>query len=275
MDPEKINEYLEQAGDAVITYAPKVVLAIVVLLIGIRVVNKLVSVVVKALTDRGIGSDLAPFLGSVAGVGLKIVLFFVVAGVLGFDVASFVAVLAAAGFAIGLALQGSLSNFAAGIIIIIFRPYKVGDWIQVPDSYFGKVEEIQIFNTILTTPGMKTLIVPNSEVVANVVTNYSRRGHIRLELTLLMAYEENFPRLKAIIEKSLEDLSVVLHDPAPQVGIEAYDTHNIVVAVRPFVNPDDYWEAVFGVNERIKSALSQNNVKMAYSEGVELGTIGE
>ncbi len=275
MDAEKIQEYLTLAGDSIITYAPKVAIAVIVLLIGIRVINKLVGLAVGRLKDSGIGTDLAPFLGSLVGVGLKILLFFVVAGVLGFDVASFVAILAAASFAVGLALQGSLSNFAAGIIIVIFRPYKVGDWIQIPDGFFGRVEEIQIFNTLLTTPGQKTLIVPNSEVVANVVTNYSQRGVIRLELTLLMAYEENFPRIKRIILDSLEELDLILHDPAPQVGIESFDTHNVIVAVRPFVAPDDYWEATFQVNESIKQALSRNGIRMAYSEGVELGAIGE
>ena len=267
--------YLETAGNMVIEYAPKVLLAVVLLLVGIRIINKLVDVAVKGMTDRGIGADLTPFLGSLVGIGLKILLVFTVAGVLGIDVGSFVAILAAASFAVGLALQGSLGNFAAGILIVLFRPYKVGDWIQIPDAYFGKVEEIQIFNTILTTPGSKTLIVPNGEVTSGVVTNYSRLGYIRLELTLLMAYEESFPRLRQIILECLHDLDIILNDPEPQVGIESYDTHNIVVAVRPFVKPDDYWQATFAVNERIKAAMSANGIKMAYSEGVELGAIGE
>lgn len=275
MDTETLQGYLKTAGDMVIEYAPKVAAAIVILLVGIRIINRLVGVTVKAMKARGVGAEISPFLGSIVGIGLKVMLFFTVAGVLGIDVASFVAVLAAAGFAIGLALQGSLSNFAAGIIIILFRPYQVGDWIQVPDAYFGQVKEIQIFNTILITPGKKTLIVPNGEVISGVVTNFSQQGHIRLELSILMAYEESFPRLKEIILEALESVEEIHQEPAPEVGIESYDTHNIVVAVRPYVNPDHYWEATFAVNEKIKSALSAHNVKMAYSEGVELGRIGE
>lgn len=270
-----LQTYLETAGNMVIEYAPKVVLALIILLVGIRVINRIVDLAVGAMRKRGIGADLTPFLGSVVGIGLKILLIFTVAGILGIDVGSFVAILAAASFAVGLALQGSLGNFASGILIILFRPYKVGDWIQIPDNYFGRVEEIQIFNTILTTPGKKTLIVPNGEVTSGVVTNFSQQGHIRLELTLLMAYEESFPRLKAIILDCLRDLDITLNDPEPEVGIESYDTHNIIVAVRPFVNPDDYWRATFEVNERIKAAMSANGIKMAYSEGVELGQIGE
>ena len=267
--------YFDFAVTMFIEYAPKVLAAAVIMLVGVRIINKIVSLSVAGMARRGIGEDLAPFLGSIVGILLKILLFFTVAGVLGIDVASFVAVLAAAGFAIGLALQGSLSNFAAGIIIVLFRPYRIGDWVQIPDDYFGRVTEIQIFNTILKTPGMKTLIVPNGNVISGVVTNYSIQGHIRLELNLLMAYEESFPRLRQIILDCLKGLDVILNDPAPQVGIESYDTHNIVVAVRPFVKPDDYWEATFAVNERIKAAMSAHGIKMAYSEGVELGRIGE
>lgn len=269
------SSYVETAGNMIVAYAPKVLAAIVILLIGIRIINRMVDYAVGAMRARGIGADLTPFLGSVVGIGLKILLVFTVAGLLGIDVGSFVAILAAASFAVGLALQGSLANFASGILIVLFRPYKVGDWIQLPDEYFGRVEDIQIFNTILTTPGQKTLIVPNGAVTGGVVTNFSRKGHIRLELTVLMAYEESFPRLRAILLACLRDLDVILNDPEPQVGIEAYDTHNIVVTVRPFVRPDDFWRATFDVNGRIKAAMSANGIKMAYSEGVQLGPIGE
>jgi len=275
METETLQKYLETAGNMVIEYAPKAFMAIIILVIGIRIINKLVDIATKAMMEKGIGADLTPFLGSVVGIGLKILLVFTVASILGIDVGSFVAILAAASFAVGLALQGSLSNFASGILVILFRPYKVGDWIQIQGEYFGKVEEIQIFNTIVVTPGRKTLIVPNGEITSGVVTNYSRLGHIRLELTLLMAYEESFPRLRTVIEEALRQMTIILQDPAPEIGIESYDTHNIVVAVRPFVDPDDFWEATFKVNECIKAAMSAKGIKMAYSEGVELGAIGE
>ena len=112
-------------------------------------------------------------------------------------------------------------------------------------------------------------------MINGVVTNYSVKGHIRLELSFLMAYEESFPKLKGIISDALQGLEYILDEPKPQIGIESYDTHNIIVAVRPYVTPDHYWEATFEVNERIKNALSANSIRMAYSEGVELGAIGE
>lgn len=273
MDSEKIQEYIDRASDSVITYAPKLALAIILLLVGIRLINKTVRFAVNTTRSKGYGEDILPFIGSVVGVGLKLALFFVIASTLGFDTAGLLTVIAAASFAVGLALQGSLSNFAAGILVLIFRPYRVGDWIKVGD-FFGKVTEIQIFNTILGTPGDKTLIVPNGKIVDDVVTNFSQRGQVRLELQLLMAYEESFPKIKSVILEALTNCNLVLQEPEPQVGLESYDTHNIIVAVRPFVHPNDYWQATFQVNEAIKAALSRNGIKMAYSEGVELGTIG-
>lgn len=274
MDTEKLEKYYNLAVDNIVTYLPKIALAIIILLIGIRIINKLVRIATTAMEKRGIASDIMPFLSSVIGVLLKIGLFLVVATTLGFDTAGLLTVIAAASFAVGLALQGSLSNFAAGILILIFKPYRRKDWIQV-DDYFGQVEEVQIFNTILVTPGSKTLIVPNGQIVENVVTNYSQKGKVRLELQLLMAYEESFPHIRSVIMGAVASSKYVLKDPAPMVGIESYDTHNIVVAVRPFVKPDEYWDATFELNEVIKRALSEAGIRMAYSEGVELGKIGE
>lgn len=274
-DQTKFEEYAERGIDAVVSYGPQVLLAIVILLIGVRVINRLVHMVVRKLTDQGLGTNLTPFLGSIVGIVLKVGLFLVVAGVLGFDVAAFVGVLAAAGFAVGLALQGSLSNFAAGIIILIFRPYRVGDWVQVPEEYFGQVREIQIFSTILVTPGNKTLIVPNGEVIGGVVTNFSQQGNIRLEVRLLLGYEESFPKIERTIRAALENIPYILREPEAEVGIESFDTHNVVVAVRPFVDPNHYWASTFAVHGHLKSALSAAGIKMAYSEGVELGPIGK
>jgi len=171
-------------------------------------------------------------------------------------------------------LQGSLSNFAAGIIILIFRPYKVGDWIEVSDK-FGKVEEIQIFNTLIVTPGRKTLIIPNGQVVESIVTNFSEKGFIRVELNVTMPYAESFPKIKEIIMEAIKDLPHVLQDPVPEVGIETFDSHSIVLAVRPYTHPDHYWDVTFSAHESIKAAFNEHGIQVAYSEGVEMGTIGD
>jgi small conductance mechanosensitive channel len=249
-------------------------LAAVVLWAGMKIVNKLAVIVGKALEKAGISENIRPFLTSIFGISLKVLIIFSVAGIIGIETASFVAVLAAAGFAIGLSLQGSLSNFAAGIIILMFKPYKVTDWIEVQDK-FGKVEEIQIFNTTIITPGQKTLIIPNGQVVENIVTNYSRKGYIRMELQVTMPYAESFPKIKEIIYNTLLETPKVLKDPVPEIGIETYESHSLTVGVRPYVIPDDYWEVTFEAYEKIKAAFHEHNIKVAYSEGVEMGNIGK
>lgn len=274
MELAQINSYLSQLTQMLIDFAPKLVLAILVIVIGVKIINKLAAAVAKGMAKAGVSENILPFISSLVGISLKVLLLFSVAGIIGVETSSFIAVLAAAGFAVGLALQGSLSNFAAGIIVLIFRPYKVGDWIEVQEK-FGKVEEIQIFNTIIVTPGLKTLIIPNGQIVEGIVTNFSTKGCIRLELNVTMPYEESFPKVAQIIMDVLKTTPKVLQDPEPEVGIEAYDSHNIVVSVRPYVKPDDYWEVTFDAYRRIKKAFHENNIKVAYSEGVEIGEIGD
>ena len=273
MDINKINEYLSQFSDMAVAFLPKLALALLLLFFGFKVIGRIARLAGRVMERAGLSSNLLPFVRSLVNVSLKVLLAFSIAGIVGVDVTSFVAVLAAAGFAVGLALQGSLSNFAAGIIILLFRPYKVEDWIEVEEK-FGRVEEIQIFNTIMVTPGRKTLIIPNAQVVDNIVTNYSKKGYIRMELNVAMPYSESFPRVRDIILKELKAIPQVLSEPAPEVGIEAYDSHTVLLAVRPYAIPDDYWEVTFDAYERIKAAFNREGIKVAYSEGVELGTIG-
>lgn len=270
----QIEGWMQTITDLAIKYVPSFLLAIVLLIVGLRVIARVRKLTANAMRAAGINENLVPFLSTMVAVGLKIILFLAVAGIVGIDTASFVAVIAAASFAVGLALQGSLSNFAAGIIILIFRPYKVGQWIEVCDR-FGRVEEIQIFNTIMSTPGNKTLIIPNGQVVDNIVTNYSERGYVRLELNVTMPYGEDFPRVKGIIVDVLKRTPGVLDEPVPEVGIETFDSHNIILTVRPYVEPDDYWPVTFEVHQRIKAAFHTNQVQVSYSEGIELGAIGQ
>ncbi|MFK7982210.1 MAG: mechanosensitive ion channel family protein [Saprospiraceae bacterium] len=269
-----IERYSQMALDAVVTFLPSVLIAIAILIIGFWVIKKINKIAAVALSKTGVPQEITSFFSSFLDIVLKIVVLLLAAGRLGFDATSLVALVAAAGFAVGLALQGFLGNFASGITIVFFRPYKVGDWVQVAEQ-FGKVEGIQIFNTTLVSPGGKTLIVPNGQVTDNVITNFSTKGHIRLELNVTMPYEESFPRVKKIILEALKEVPNIVNDPAPEVGIESYDSHNVVLAIRPFINPDNYWNATYDTLGRIKKAFSDNGVKVAYSEGVELGPIGE
>jgi small conductance mechanosensitive channel len=268
-----IQKYLEQAQDWLITSAPKFLGGLAVLIIGWWLAGRLVRVLEAALNRAKVSKDLIPFLMSLAGVTLKLVVILVAAGVMGWEMGALVGVLAAAGFAVGFALQGSLSNFAAGVIILFFKPYQVDDWVEI-DGSFGKVESIQIFNTVILTPGNKTHIIPNGKVVEGTITNFSKKGVIRLELAVNMPYSESFPRIQSIINDALKDVANVLQDPAPEIGIETFDSHYIQLTVRPYTHPDHFWDVTFDAHKAIKAAFNRHKVAMAYSEGVEMGEIG-
>ena len=271
---DKIGSYIETIKTNLIFYIPKVLLAIAILWIGFKVVKKIEKIVDTSLQKVNISDTMRPFLNSLLSTTLKIVLILVAVSILGVELSGLVTIVAAMGFAIGLSLQGSLGNFASGILILFLKPYKVGDWIQVNEK-FGNVSEIGIFNTLMITPGNKTLIVPNSKITDDVVTNFSTKGVVRLELNTHIPYNQDFPFVKKIILDELLKLESVLKEPAPEVGIENFDSHNIQLAVRPFVHPDNYWEATFEAHEAIKKAFFTNNIKVAYSEGIELGDIGK
>ena len=271
---DKLFEYLGSISDQLLSIAPTILQAIAILVIGFWVIKKIGKILFFSLNRANLAPEVVSFLSSLIDVGLKVLLVSIFASFIGIEMTSLVAILAAAGFAVGLAIQGSLSNFAAGIMIMVFKPYKLGDWIEINDK-FGKVESIQIFSTSIVTPGQKVIIIPNGKAIEGEITNLSSKGHIRMELQVSMPYEENFPKVKRIILECLKNVKGILQEPEPMVGIESYDSHYIVLGIRPFINPDDYWDVTFEVYQNIKAAFSQHGVKMAYAEGVELGPIGE
>lgn len=274
MDSINFEKYIELITDWAVVFVPKLILAILIIYIGLKLVKKLSKIFSVVLKKANIDIEIEAFLISFIDIILKIVVVLIGASIVGIKFSALFGILAAAGFAVGLALQGFMGNFASGLTIIFFKPYKVGDWVQVSDT-FGKVKSIEIFSTNLVTPGDKTLIIPNGQVTDNIITNFSSRGKIRLELTVTMPYEESFPRVKQIVLDAMKESDVILQDPSPMVGIESYDSHNIIIAVRPYILPDNYWEATFEVYSLIKQAFKDHDVKVAYSEGVELGPIGD
>ncbi|MCB9309837.1 MAG: mechanosensitive ion channel family protein [Lewinellaceae bacterium] len=269
-----MEQYTQQAQAFIIEKVPTLLAALLLLLVGFWIIKKLSHVLEASLKRSSFEPGMVSFLVSLASIIAKALLILSVAGMVGINTAAFVGMLAAAGLAIGLALQGSLGNFAAGIIIVVFKPYKVGDWVEVKEK-FGKIEDIQIFNTIVSTPGNKTLIIPNGEVINGIITNFSKKGSIRIELTIHMPFSEDFPRLRELIFKELELIPKVLKDPAPEIGISSFESHYLEISVRPYVIPDDYWEVYHEALARIKHLYHTNNIKVAYSEGIELGSVGE
>lgn len=267
------GKILITAEEKLIFYIPKVLLAILILWLGFKLVAKILVFLDKIFSNF-FDDTLRPFFVSAIRFISNATVIMAAAGTMGFDVAGLVGIFAAAAFAIGMALQGSLGNFASGILILTLKPYRVQDWIQVEDK-FGKVEEIGIFNTIIETPGNKILIVPNSKITDGVVTNYSKKGIVRLEIDVTMPYSEDFPRVKHIIQNALKSVDHIMSEPLAEIGIENFDSHSVNIIVRPYTKPKYFWQVTFDVHQAIKAAFSEHGIQVAYSEGVEMGNIGK
>ncbi len=267
---KKLSDY----GEALFDFLPNLIGALLVLWIGLKVIKKLHQIIQRLLDKVNMSQALKPFLLSLLDVSLKIFLFLTVAGIIGFNTSSLMALVAAMGFAVGMALQGSLGNFAAGVMLLIFKPYKVGDVIEV-DGYQGKVTEIQIFNTLLTTPDGRNVIVPNSKASGDTIVNHSSDGSIRVDVFTYMPYEEDFEKIEKLLKNALADHPKILHDLKTAVDIESYESHSIKLGIFVYCHPDDYWPVYYDINRIIKKTFGAHGIKVAYSEGVELGTIGK
>jgi len=186
-------------------------------------------------------------------------------GKLGIQTASFVAILGAAGLAIGFALQGSLSNFASGVLLTIFRPFKAGDYVEAGGSA-GIIEEISIFNTILKTPDNRKVIIPNSKVTGDNITNYSAKDVRRVELKFGIGYSDDIKKAKEVIEKVLKADTRVLNDPAYTVAVLELGDSSVNFAVRPWVKTSDYWPVLFDITENIKLSFDNNGISIPFPQ---------
>jgi len=260
---EMLKENLNVLVKGLYEWAPKLVGAIFVLIIGLWIIGKIMKVIEKGMKNSGLDQDVIPFLKSMISVIFKVLLVLSVAGMVGIETTSFVALIGMVGLAIGMALQGTLGHFASGVMILIFKPYKVGDLIDV-QSQLGHVEEIQVFNTVIKTLDNKRVIIPNGQATSGTITNLSAHDLLRVDLNVAMPYEEDFDKVQKIILEAISNTPKALTDPAPTVEIEKFNEHNILLAVRPYATPADYWDVYFGTYRNVKAALGKNNIKVAY-----------
>lgn len=262
---DKLDHYWQLILDYTVTFAPKFLLAILVLIIGLRIISFLMKMVNKGMAKRKTDETLRPFIISLMGWGLKVMLFISVIQMLGVATTSFIAVLGAAGLAIGLAFQGTLANFAGGALLLVFKPYKVGDLIEA-QGQLGVVKEIQIFTTILLNPQNKTIILPNGAVSNGDITNYTREGQLRVDLTIGIAYESDIKKAKDVLLATMEKDDKILKDPAPFVGVSELADSSINLAVRPWSTPENYWDVYFGTLEACKNALDDAKVTIPFPQ---------
>jgi small conductance mechanosensitive channel len=249
----------------VAAYGPKVLGAIITLAAGFIVISAVRKSLRKSFEKSKMEDTLGRFLLSMVTISLKVVLVVVVLGMVGVQAASFVAVLGAVTFAIGFALQGSLSNFAGGILIIVFRPYKVGDYIS-DGSHEGTVREIQILNTILNTVDNKTIIIPNGGMASAVVTNYSRAETRRVDITFGVGYGARIPEVKDALLSVAKAHPRVMDDPPPFARVSKLSDSSVDFAVRLWVKTGDYWDVYFDMNEQVKEELDRCGIPIPYPQ---------
>jgi len=249
----------------IVEYGMPLLKAIAVLLIGLFIIKKIVGLLNKIMEKRGVDVSLRPFLSSLIGTLLKVMLIITVLGLFGVPMTSFIAILGAAGLAVGMALSGTLQNFAGGVMILIFKPFKVGDLITGM-GHTGHVKEIQIFVTKLLTPENKTVILPNGPLSNGDIVNFSEQGKIRVDLTMGIGYGDNINDAKNTLLNVMNAHPKVLKDPAPFVGVVELGDSSVNLAVRPHSTPADYWDVYFDIYQQGKEALDAAGIEIPFPQ---------
>ena len=260
-----IQSYYDKAFDFLWEIIPDLLWAIAALVIGLWVIKLLIKGADRAMEKGNVEISLRKFILSLLSIGLKVLLLISVASMLGIATTSFVAVIGAAGLAVGLALQGSLANFAGGVLILFFKPYKVGDVIET-QGHIGKVDAIQVFNTILKTPDNKTIIIPNGAISNGSIVNFSTEDKRRVDMTFGIGYEDDLKKAKSILMDLLEKDERVLSDPAPQVLLSELADSSVNFTVRAWVKSADYWDLFFDMQEKVKLSFDENNISIPYPQ---------
>ena len=263
---EMVNDFIAKALNAGIDLGGRILAALIIFIIGKFLINWANRLFATMLQKRKVDASIQSFLKSIVNITLLVMLFLAVIGKLGIELTSFAALLASVGVAVGMALSGNLSNFAGGVIILVFRPYKVGDYIEASTGASGTVTDIQIFHTVLTTPDNKVIFAPNGAMSGAVVTNYSRKDTRRLDFTFGVEYGTDFNQAKAIILEIISKDSRILQDPAPFVELSALADSSVNITVRVWVNASDYWAVNFDMNKNVYATFNEKGISFPFPQ---------
>ncbi|PSV26559.1 MULTISPECIES: small-conductance mechanosensitive channel MscS [unclassified Photobacterium] len=259
------GNWLSNNQDLLIQYAVNLVSALLILFVGNMIVKAVAGAVAKVLRKKDMDNAVVEFIHGLVRYLLFVIVLIAALSRIGVQTASVVAVIGAAGLAVGLALQGSLSNFAAGVLIVAFRPFKSGDFVEVA-GVSGAVESIQIFSTELRTPDNKTVVVPNSSIIGNPITNYSRNATRRIDLVIGVSYSADLQKTKEVLKRVVTADERVLKDPEPTIGVVALADSSVNFVVRPWVNTPDYWAVYFDLNQAIKEELDKEGIEIPFPQ---------
>jgi small conductance mechanosensitive channel len=256
------TNFLTELPQLILQHLPKIATALFTLVIGLWIISWITRLLDGTMQKRGFDSTIRPFLASLVSVGLKVMLLLSVAGMFGIETTSFIAIFTALAFAVGTALSGSLGHFASGVLLLIFRPYKVGDLVSIGGGQTGVVEEIQVFNTVLLTPDNKKIIIPNGVVTSNIMTNISGQGTIRVDMTYNVAGNADIDKVRACIKRVADASPLILKNPAVDILVNELPVGMTEFAVRPWCNSANYWDVYFYMKEEIKKAFDREGIAL-------------
>jgi small conductance mechanosensitive channel len=248
-----------------VDYGPKLLGAIVVLIVGLWIIGRISRFIKNSFEKREMDPSLRGFLSSMIAILLKVLLVISVMSMVGIAVTSFIAILGAAGLAVGLALSGTLQNFAGGVILLIFKPFKVGDFITA-EGHSGTVEEIQIFVTYLKTPQNITIIIPNSGLATNSLTNFSAKPMRRADWSFGIAYGDDYDKAKKVLLKLIDEDERILKDPAPFVALGELGDSSVNITVRAWANSGDFWGVFFDMNEKVYKTFAKEGLNIPFPQ---------
>ena len=262
---DKLSLITQQLIDFGIRAGERILIAVVVFIVGRFLISMLNKFVVRLMEKRKVDISIKTFVRSLVNILLTILLIISVVGALGVETTSFAALLASAGVAIGMALSGNLQNFAGGLVVLLFKPYKVGDWIE-SQNYSGTVREIQIFHTILTTADNKVIYIPNGALSNGVVINYSHQLTRRVEWIVGIDYGEDYEKVARIVSDILAADKRIMDDPAPFVALHALDASSVNVVARVWVKSEDYWGVYFDINKIIYETFNEKGINFPFPQ---------
>ena len=263
---QQINDVISKLINGSIDLGGRILAALIIFFIGKYLINWANKLFAKMLQNRNVDASIQSFLKSIVNITLLVMLFLAVIGKLGIELTSFAALLASVGVAVGMALSGNLSNFAGGVIILVFRPYKVGDYIEASTGASGKVTDIQIFHTVLTTSDNKVIFVPNGSMSNAVVTNYNRKETRRLQFTFGVEYGTDFEFAKSVLLEIINKDSRILKDPEPFIAVSELADSSVNIIVRVWVNSDDYWNVNFDMNKNVYATFNEKGISFPFPQ---------
>ncbi|WP_321493790.1 mechanosensitive ion channel domain-containing protein [uncultured Desulfobacter sp.] len=260
-----VEKYMEMVTYWVTTYSVKIIAALLILAIGKWLARRITNLITKLMEKNKVDITLVRFLDSIIYYSFMVMVVIAAAGQLGINTTSFLTIVGAAGLAIGLALKDSLSNFASGVMLVLFRPYRVNDFVNI-GGVTGNVMSISLFTTELNTTDNQKVIVPNASITSNIITNVTANPTRRVDLVIGIGYGDDIKKAKEVIQGVLSEEKRVLPEPAPLIAVSELADSSVNLVVRPWVKTGDYWSVYFALHENIKLALDANGISIPFPQ---------